>query len=366
MISSHNISQKTYQRIIQLELNEISKKAIDDLITQKQLPHFATMNRDWCYYETTSESKYEHLEPWIQWITAHTGKSFHEHRIFRLSDAIHLQHPQIWETLSKHHIESCIIGSMNAIRGKANQGFFFPDPWSKDGVTYPVGIQPLWDLISKKIHSHATQKITLTDLLQGFHICRRFKLPIHLYQTIAKQFILQKKDPMTKWKLAGIFDQFLMAIFTTLLKNKSYRYYTLFLNSVAHYQHHYWRNFQRAYFNPMIHTPDCRPEQDPMTYGYQLYDNMIGTVLKLAEDPHTLVIVASGLSQAPYLQKENQGGMNYYRLYNHTALMEKLDLHDYRVLPMMSRDWQIVANHPEKFSRAAQRLSGLRAAGQPI
>lgn len=355
-----------FQRVIQLEFNEISKNAIDYLIKQGKLPNFATINHNWRYYQTTSEQQYEHLEPWIQWITAHTGKSFAEHQIFRLSDAIHLQHPQIWETLSQYDIESCIVGSMNAIRGRAKGGFFFPDPWSKNGITYPANIQPLWDLISKKVQSHATSNITNGDLLQGFRICRQFKFPVRIYRDIALQLISQKLDPLTKWKLPGIFDRFLMEIFKYLLKNKSYRYYTLFLNSVAHYQHHYWRNFQRRHFDNTIMSPDCRAEHDPVTYGYKLYDTLIGDVIKLAQDPNTLVIIASGLSQEPFTAKENQGGMNYYRLYNHTTLMAKLGLNHCHALPMMSRDWQVETNDSEKLNQAKQFLSAIRAEGEPV
>ncbi|WP_304986018.1 hypothetical protein [Coxiella-like endosymbiont] len=117
-----------FKRIIQFELNEVSKIAVDTLITKGKLPHFKQINEQWNYLETTSEYTYELLEPWIQWITAHTGKTFSEHQIFHLSDAVHLKHPQIWETLSAQGIESGIVGSMNALRGKTKGGFFFLIP----------------------------------------------------------------------------------------------------------------------------------------------------------------------------------------------------------------------------------------------
>ncbi len=357
---------KTYKRVIQLELNEISKNIVDRLIQHGKLHHFKKINEQWSYYKTTSEQQYEHLEPWIQWTTAHTGKSFSEHGIFRLSDAIHLKHPQIWETLSNHNIESCIVGSMNAVRGNANGGFFFPDPWSKDGITYPSNIQPLWDLISKKVQAHATSGIRINDLMAGFRICRQFNLPLNLYTTIATQLISQKIDAKTRWKLPGIFDLFLFEIFKHLLQTQRYQYYTLFLNSVAHYQHHYWRNFQTELFNPMIVSPDCKLTHDPVTYGFEIYDKIVGHLLEYANDPETLVIIASGLSQEPFLQKEDQGGMNYYRLYNHETLMKKLGLNNYRVLPMMSRDWQVEAKTQEQLDHAKNVLTSLHVNDEPV
>jgi len=37
-------------------------------------------------FVTTSEKKYEELEPWIQWPTVRTGLTYQEHEIFRLGD----------------------------------------------------------------------------------------------------------------------------------------------------------------------------------------------------------------------------------------------------------------------------------------
>lgn len=357
---------KIYKRVIQLELNEVAKIAVDRLVQQGKLPNFKKINQEWGYYQTTSEQHYEHLEPWIQWITAHTGKSFTEHGIFRLSDAAHLQHPQIWETLSSHNIESCIVGSMNATRGKATGGFFFPDPWSKNGITYPTTMQPLWDLISKKVQAHATSAIKRDDLLKGFRICRQFNLPMSLYRKIALQLIVQKINTKTQWKLPGIFDLFLFEIFNHLLKTAPYKYYTLFLNSVAHYQHHYWRNFQNELFNHSVTSPDCKTTHDPVTYGLKIYDKIIGHILKYAQNPDTLVIIASGLSQQPFLGKEHEGGMSYYRLYSHDKLMKALGLENFRVLPMMSRDWQIEAPNQEQLDHAKAVLSALHVNNEPI
>ena len=355
-----------YSRVIQLELNEISKVAIDRLIARGKLPAFAALYQTGTYRTTTSETRYEHLEPWIQWITAHTGKSFQEHGIFHLSNAVHLKHPQIWETLSTHGIESCIVGSMNATRGQTERGFFFPDPWSKDGVTYPHHFQPLWNLISHKVQSHTNTAIRLKDLYDGFRIGRQFQLPLSLYRKIATQFITSKTNPMTRWKWPGLFDLFLFEIFKYLLNNRSYRYYTLFLNGVAHYQHHYWRHFHRELFDPTISTPDCHAEHDPMTYGYEIYDRIIQNLLPLARSPDTLIIIASGLSQEPFTQKEHEGGMNYYRLNHHAHWVQRLGLEGYRVLPMMSRDWQLEAPSLEKLDHAKTLLSGLHVQHTPL
>lgn len=130
MLNELKVNNK-YKRIIQLELNEISRPVIELLILKNKLPNFAKINQKWTCYQTLSENKYENWEPWIQWVTAHTGKTLAEHKIFRLSDIHHLKHKQIFETLSEHGIKSAIVGSMNVIRRSTKGGFFFPIPGQK-------------------------------------------------------------------------------------------------------------------------------------------------------------------------------------------------------------------------------------------
>ena len=38
--------------------------------------------------KTSSEEKYKHLEPWIQWYSFYTGLSYEEHQTFNLGDCL--------------------------------------------------------------------------------------------------------------------------------------------------------------------------------------------------------------------------------------------------------------------------------------
>lgn len=359
--------RKTYRRIIQIELNEISREVVDALVAKGKLPNFAQMNQQWGFLKTTSEQDYKHLEPWIQWCTAHTGKTFAEHKIFHLSDVHALEHTQIWEALSSAGIESGIIGSMNAIRRHTEGGIFFPDPWALQNETYPESLRPLWDLIASRVQGHATSALGLGDMWKGAKICLGLGLPLSLYFQIAGQLVSQKRNPKNKWKLAAVFDLFLTEIFKSVLKSTKYRYYTLFLNAVAHYQHHYWRAFDGKNFDPSIKYPDIADDHDPMTFGYEMYDRILGEVFNaVGNDPETLVIVLSGLSQVPYTEKEAQGGMNYYRLNNHRAFADMLGLQAHEVFPMMSRDWQIKYADEAGLTRLRELLGGLNIQGEAL
>lgn len=365
MLECINLNHK-YQRVIQLEFNEISKSVIDCMISKGQLPNFKKINQQWSFYKTVSEDKYDYWEPWIQWVTVHTGKSFAEHEIFHLSDAHNLKHKQIFETLSELGIESAIIGSMNTSRGTTKGGFFLPDPWTKNSESYPPNIEPLWNFISKNIQKHTGSQLKFKEFAMALQVCLNFRLSISIYINIFTQLLSQVFDPLIKWKLVSIFDQFLFEIFKKNLVSRNFKFYTLFCNCVAHYQHHYWRNFDKAKFNPSIICPDCREGDDPITYGYQLYDRILGELLNLVNPLDTLIIVVSGLSQVPFVDKESEGGMNYYRLVDHKEFVKSLGLFDIEVYPLMSRDWEIKSLNQNKLKYAKKVLSQLNVGDEPL
>lgn len=270
-----------YKRVIQIELNEISKPVIDTLIARAKLPNFEKINQKWAFYQTISEENYENCEPWIQWVTAHTGKTLAEHQIFRLGDSNHLQHLQIFEALSEQGIQSAIVNSMNVSRRQTRGGFFFPDPWSSAGDCFPREIKPLWKLIQQAVRRQETEALSLKEIALAIQICFQLQIPISTWIKIVNQLIHQKFKPQIRWKIVGLFDLFLTEIFKNLLLSTDFGFYSLFLNAVAHYQHHYWRNFDSTGFNPAIKCPDCGKLDNPVEWGYQLYDQILGEILDL-------------------------------------------------------------------------------------
>jgi hypothetical protein len=51
--------------------------------------------------DTKSETEYENLEPWVQWPSVHTGKTYGEHKVFRLGDFINSTDEQFFEQVEK-------------------------------------------------------------------------------------------------------------------------------------------------------------------------------------------------------------------------------------------------------------------------
>ena len=86
-------------KVILIELNEINFDLVDAYIASGvHLPNLMKLLTKGAL-ESSSEETYEHLEPWIQWPSVHTGKAYKEHQVFRLGDAVNYQGTHLFEDI---------------------------------------------------------------------------------------------------------------------------------------------------------------------------------------------------------------------------------------------------------------------------
>ena len=111
-------------------------------------------------------------------------------------------------------------------------------------------------------------------------------------------------------------DLFLHDIHLKFLKKHKVNFSTLFLNGIAHIQHHYLFNSKLIEGN--IKNPDwyISENEDPFYEMLKLYDKIIGDYLNLNDYN---LLVATGLSQVKYDRIKF-----YYRLTNHGNFLKKL------------------------------------------
>ena len=114
--------------MILLALNELNLDYVKGYVNQGKLANFGKL-LEHDIVKTTSESKYELLEPWIQWVTVQTGKNYEEHGVFRLGDMV--DRPdlhQIFEDLEKSGLSVGAISPFNADNRLTSSKFFIPYP----------------------------------------------------------------------------------------------------------------------------------------------------------------------------------------------------------------------------------------------
>jgi hypothetical protein len=123
------------QPLLLVELNELNFEFVRRYVERGHLPSFSLLLQQYGLGTTFSEVVYENIEPWIQWVTAHTGKTFDEHRVFRLGDIIGTNLDQIWEVLERSGVKVGTVSPMNAENRLRTPAFFIPDPWTPTRVS---------------------------------------------------------------------------------------------------------------------------------------------------------------------------------------------------------------------------------------
>ena len=333
------------KKLILIELNEINLDIVQKYIDNgKELKSFEYLSNK--IINTYSENEYENLEPWIQWPSIHTGKTFKEHGVFRLGDFVNSTSEQVFEKVEKAGYTVGAISPMNATNKLKNPAYFIPDPWTKTLCDNNFLSKCITKAISQALNDNAKSKLTLKTI---FYLVLVFVFLVKPTRYISMiKYAL--KALIKPWRKALFLDIFLSEIHKTLFLNKNPNFSTLFLNAGAHIQHHYFFNspFVKS---SKLKNPDwyVKAGDDPFLEMLYVYDNILFNLFKL---PNTEFIIATGLSQKPY---ENQ--KFYYRLKDHKSFLKKVGLVFADIAPRMTRDFLVSFDTKEQALIAEQQLS---------
>ena len=122
-----------------IELNEFNLDLLKDYAFRFNLVNIQDILKS-KVITTFSKDKKEHfgLDPWVQWVSIHTGLPSEVHKIKALGTGNQLVFNQIWDVLVKNKISVGIWGAMNSVYRKSNLlKFFIPDPWSYNELCHP-------------------------------------------------------------------------------------------------------------------------------------------------------------------------------------------------------------------------------------
>jgi hypothetical protein len=320
--------------VILLELNEINFEYIKRYIELGYLPTFQRLIAQHGYSETTSEDRYEDIEPWIQWVTAHTGLTLAEHGVFRLGDITGTNIPQIWEQLeSEAGVSVGAVCPMNAVNRLKNPAFFVPDPWTDTPASGPWLLRHMSDAISQAVNDNAQARLqprSALALLAGWAV---YSAPGNWHRYL-RMAITAKSAP---WRRAIFLDTLVGDVFLHLWRKHLPGFSSLFLNAGAHIQHHYM--FSSRCYDGKFRNPDwyIRPGEDPLLEIYQAYDRTLAQVMTLPGSPR--LFIATGLHQDPHDELTF-----YWRLRNHAGFLRRARLAFEDVQPRMSRDFLVICH----------------------
>ena len=342
-------------KTILLGLNELNFDYIKFYIDQGLLPNFKFLFEIQPPIETVSENEYKLLEPWVQWVTIHSGKSYEEHNVFRLGDIIdHPELSQLFEELENEGLSVGAVSPFNAENRLNNPVFFVPDPWTK---TVPSGnwiVKALYQAVHQSVNDNAKSKLNFKSIF-SLGLGLLLYVPLYRWSHYLKT-VFNLKKPGTK---ALILDSLLADIHLTLWKKNKPDFSNLFLNSGAHIQHHYLFN-SKAYQGD-IKNPEwyCPKDFDPLIQILSEYDKQIEKLLKLK---NVKLLVATGLHQQPH-----EHLTFYWRIKEHVKFANKIVIENFtEIFPRMSRDFLVKFKNEKEALKAEKLLNSFYSSKDDI
>ena len=343
--------------LVLLALNEINFDIIRNYLHDHNLPSFKKLF-DMGLIETTSEEKYELLEPWIQWVSVHTGMRANEHGIYRLGDVVYSKKvSQVFEEVESAGYSVGAISPMNAVNKLLKPAYFIPDPWTKTPSDGSFWSESLSATVSQAVNDNASQKISFKSYVYLLLGILRFAR--------VKNYLVYLKLAITSrgrsWRKALFLDLFLHDVHLSFLHKSKCQFSTLFLNAGAHIQHHFFFNARHGRIglnkNPKWYLAEGL---DPFAEMLSVYDRIISDYLSL--ESHAFMI-ATGLSQVPYDRIKY-----YYRLKSHAAFLAIMGIDCLDAHPRMTRDFLVTFNDASAAILAQKKLEQIvaKADGQRI
>lgn len=341
------------RRLCWLELNEFDRElagalarehGLESLARVLALPHARTTTRD------REETGF--LEPWVQWVSIHTGSESSEHRIRHLGDVDKLALPQVWEELSRRGVSSGAWGVMNATRGDAPLcRFFLPDPWTFSEPGHPAELEDLLALprYAARNYLALSKGRALRGLWRMLRMLAASGIGGALLRELPRLLRAVLRFGPKHFVFISFFDYASTLLFLRYKARHDPALTLLFLNSVAHAQHHYWSRGERG------STPE-------LEFAYRYVDRCLGRLLAALDEDEALLVM-NGLSQT---NTNRETPWILYRPYDPDAFLFALGIDYLRNQQLMTHDSHLFLATPAAAAAASEALSSARVEGEPL
>jgi hypothetical protein len=347
--------------VIVLEFNELTPAIMDRMIAAGELPNFARLRAESIAAITDAAEEPPALEPWIQWVTVHTGLSYAQHGVFDLDDARKLAAPRIWDVVSDAGRPVWVCGSMNAVATRPLNGWLLPDPWASGVRPQPVRLDPFFRLVQTFVREHASAEVPLSPLdyarfaafMAGHGLSAR---------TVAEAVsqLSSERGGANRWRRAAILDRLQWDLFKAGRRRLKPAFSTFFSNSTAHYQHYHWREMEPARFKLQPSAQDLAAYGDAIGFGYRRMDALVGEALEMA-GPDTTLVLCTALSQQPLTQYEDGGGKQVFKPRDVHALLRFAGVEEtFEYAPVMAEEFHLRFPSDSAAESAERALSALR------
>jgi len=338
------------KKLVLIALNEFDPGFFEYASARAELPNIRRLLESRHSTTWTADQVEKHgLDPWVQWVSIHTGTDSSSHGIRHLGDVPQLSTTQLWEALSARGISSGIWGAMNARRGRAEQcRFFLPDPWTFSEQAYPPELNGLLALpryyATNYLDTRVAELCRTGGRLLGFLLARpRLLLKLAGLLPLALRGVT--RFGLRNHVLFSLFDLVSVTIFLYYKRAYQPDFSLVFINSIAHLQHNVW-------------CPEGTLDA-PCLYALQVVDAILGKLY--AEGSELLVVNA--------LTQRNIAGKKraiVYRQINPVTFVKAMGLRFRAVEQLMTNDAHVMFASSEDALAARDLLGAATLDGRPL
>ncbi|HVX09887.1 MAG TPA: hypothetical protein VHC22_01680 [Pirellulales bacterium] len=341
--------------LIQLEFNELCPDLMARFMREGILPNFTRLYESAAIFTTDAGEGPPNLEPWIQWVTVHSGMPYRAHRAFHLGEGRQLREKCVARLLSEAGVRVGVCGSMNTNYSDLN-GYFIPDPWDQYAVPHPTWIMPYYKMVSRHVQeSSRPVRDTMMDAINFAWFMMRNGLQARTALGICRQLIAERLSPALVWRRPLILELMQYDLFRRLNSLFDVQYATLFYNSTAHFQHYYWRNMDPTLFDHAVPETDHRSLGTAIRTGYVAMDRLLGRVF--ADYPRARLLLCTALSQQAWTSTAKCA----FRPRDFARLLEfaGIPAAHCSVRPVMAEEFYVDWIGPESADALARKLAAL-------
>lgn len=313
------------KKLFLLELNEFNLNLLTEC---SQIYSLKNVQKILQFYKTetisSDDERSEYLEPWVQWVSVHTGVSSKEHSIKHLGDVPELDFPQIWQKLGDLGYNSLVWGAMNASRnGCENCLAFLPDPWTFSEKAFPEELNALLKplrFFAKNYLKQSKWEI-FCQVLNLLKFMKKKGMLTEFFVQLTTALKLFIKFEGEHFPLIALLELFSVKLFLKYKKDLNPDFSILFVNTLAHIQHHHWKDQDYA-------------NNKRLAFGLAIIDQILGLIFENLQEEETFLI-ANALSQK---NTNQETPWILYRQFQHEKFLDLLKIKYVKVEPHMTHD----------------------------
>lgn len=339
-----------------IELNEYNKELLEKMSSKFDLPNIKKiLSWQYCETYTSDDVSSGYLDPWCQWVSVHTGKRSDEHQLKNLGEVPNENIIQIWEHWDKNNETSIIWGVMNGNRSGAERcKAFVPDPWTFQEEAFPKQLNSLISLprYLSKNYLNPSKLVIFREMLRFLFACLKSTRPKDWFMGL-KIFVRgAQKFKGSHLTLICFFEWFSSMAFLKTYKRVQPDHGILFLNLLAHAQHHYWT--------------DEDPSKSPqLIYVIEIIENILGCCIGTLDEMKKTqnIMMLNAITQK---NTNNEPTWILYVPKSHEIFLKKFEIGFSHVEPLMTNDAHVFFETEAEAKRGERRLKSLEVDGKPL